>query len=231
MNWEAIVTPAFCSRLCVSLLHSFWLIALLAVAARAADSLLRRRSVEVTYAVYVTALMGCLVTLPLTFAMVDVPAVAPAPRLLERNLQAFQDANADEPGLAVAGGAAGNQFNSRPPRTANPQAVVSLSTPDGAADSERASIAWVPDWYRWSLWIVGLYVFGVFAMLAQLIRGVWTANRLRVRAETIHEGPLVDLLRTVATGWSLRVVPTLARAQEIVVPMVVGLLRPTILHW
>ena len=202
---------------------------LLAVAARTADYLLRRRSVEVRYALYVTALIGCLVTLPLTFAIVDVPALAPATRLPGNHGQAFQDANADEPELIVARGAAGNQFRSRPPRTANPQAVVSLSTPDGAADSERASIARVPEWYRWSLWIVGLYVTGVLVMLARLAGGIWTSRRLRLRAETIHEGPLVDLLRTVANGWSMHVVPTLARAQEIVVPQVVGFIRPTIL--
>jgi len=229
MNWEAIVTSTFCSRLCLSLLHSFWLIVLLAVAARAADFVLRRRSVESRYAVYVTTMIGCLVTLPLTFAMVDVPAVAPAVQAIDQHGQAFPNASVDELVYPEAGGAADNKFRSQPPRAAGSQTAVSLPTSDGTTDSEPASIDWVLTWHRWSPWIVGLYGLGVFAMFARLVRGTWTAHRLRVRAETIHEGPLVDLLRTIATGWSMRVVPTLARAEQIAVPIVVGLARPTIL--
>jgi hypothetical protein len=227
----------------MTLLHSFWFIVLVAVAARAVDHVLGRRSVRMTYAAYVAALVGCLAALPLTFATVDVAAVAPTTVLPGRHLQALPEGDAREFERPAASHTVlfeaapegelrqegGDPAESRPPRVAGPQALVSLSGPEEPAGPKRTSNDWSAAWCRWSPWFVGLYVAGVFAMLARLAGGVWRARRLVLRAETIHEGPLVDLLRTAAARWSMRVVPTLARAREIVVPKVVGLVRPTIL--
>jgi beta-lactamase regulating signal transducer with metallopeptidase domain len=228
MNWDTIATSAFCSRLCLALLHSVWLIGLLAIAGRGVAFLLRKRSVEVQYALYVALLIGSLVTLPLTFLMVDVTGPVSADRLPGHSPQALPEGSGDSLKLPTADGQAGDSFNHAPAYAASPPANVLETTQAAVQNAAHSSDIWSA-WSRWSPLVMGLYVTGVLAMLARLVTGVWRANQLRLRAETIHEGPLVDLLRTAATRWSMRVVPKLARAGEIVVPVVVGLIRPTIL--
>jgi len=229
MNWDTVVTPLFCQRLCLALLHSLWLIGLLAIAGRVIAFLLRKRSVEVQYALYVVLLFGCLVTLPLTFVMVDVTSVVPARGLPGSSLQALPDENGDALRWPTAGGEVGNVINPETAYAASPSANALRTTQSAAQDAAHWTDNWPQAWYRWSPLLMGLYVAGLLAMLARLVTGVWKANRLRLRAETIHDGPLVDLLHTAAARWSMRVVPKLARAGEIVVPVVVGLVRPTIL--
>ena len=78
-------------------------------------------------------------------------------------------------------------------------------------------------------WIAVLYGLGVVLMLARLAAGVWQANRLGHRGQILREGPLVELVQTMAAKWSMSVVPVLVRVDEIFVPKMVGLVWPKIL--
>ncbi len=77
MTGHELVDPAFSGRLCLTLLHSVWQVALLALVAWCVDWLLRGRSVERCYAVHVVALMVGLAAMPVTYAMIDVPIAPP----------------------------------------------------------------------------------------------------------------------------------------------------------
>ena len=66
-------------------------------------------------------------------------------------------------------------------------------------------------------------------MIARLTVGIVRAERLRSRGRPMDDKPVVEALARLAGVWSMRVVPVLATAERIVVPKVVGLLRPTIL--
>ncbi|MEM9659388.1 MAG: M56 family metallopeptidase, partial [Planctomycetota bacterium] len=78
-------------------------------------------------------------------------------------------------------------------------------------------------------WLAGLYAAGVSLMLLRLAGNIARAERLRRRSRLATDGALVDALRRLSDAWSLRVMPTLATAEDIVVPKVVGLAKPTIL--
>ena len=58
MNWTTLVDPEFSGRLCITLLHSLWQVALLVLVTWGLDRLWRRRSVEKSYALHVAALVG-----------------------------------------------------------------------------------------------------------------------------------------------------------------------------
>ena len=76
MNSTTFIDTAFSGRLCLTLLHSIWQVALIAIVAWLAEKLLRHRSTEWSYTISVVALLLALVALPVTYALVDVAGLA-----------------------------------------------------------------------------------------------------------------------------------------------------------
>ncbi len=72
MNWATLVDPEFSGRLCMTLLHSLWQVALLVLVVWGLDRLWRRRSVEKSYALHVAALLAGMAAAPITYALVEV---------------------------------------------------------------------------------------------------------------------------------------------------------------
>ena len=222
MTWETASNPVLCSQLCITLLHSVWLVALMAALAWIADRLVGRRAVQRSYAIHVVALLASILALPATYWMVTTSEVAPAAgRCVVENVigpppaipevvpsAAFSDSVADVLEFAEAPLASSDEIaTSLSPATANFESIWTIVAP----------------------WITALYVSGVVLMLAKLALGMWRAQRLRAAAIVLQDGPLVDLLRSLADRWSMRVVPMLAQAEQTITPKVIGLLRPTIL--
>jgi beta-lactamase regulating signal transducer with metallopeptidase domain/protocatechuate 3,4-dioxygenase beta subunit len=225
-KWELMLDPAICSQLCLTLLHSMWLVTLLAAFAWIADRLVGRRAVERSYAIHVAALLVSVVALPATYWIVAALGVAPQPELAM---------TAD--GMPVAETVFAATSPAPVPSDASPvgEAATEMFVPIEAQDTgvaaaplpvnvERAEI-----WTTIAPWFAGLYLAGVAIMLARVALGIWRAQRLGAGADLLREGPLVDLLRSLTEQWSMRVVPVLARADQIVTPKVIGLVRPTIL--
>ena len=72
MMLPELLDPAFCGRLCLTLLHSVWQVPVLAMAAWALERLWRKRSTEQCYTFYVATLFAALAAMPLTYLLVDV---------------------------------------------------------------------------------------------------------------------------------------------------------------
>jgi len=72
MIWHAFVDSALSVRLCLTLFHSMWQVALLALVPWCVDRLWRSNSVERRYSVNVVALLAALLVLPLTYLLIDV---------------------------------------------------------------------------------------------------------------------------------------------------------------
>ncbi|MHB9049412.1 MAG: M56 family metallopeptidase, partial [Pirellulales bacterium] len=228
MTLQTICDPTVSGRLCLTLVHSVWQVALFAAIAWGLDRLWRRRSVEGSYALHVAAILAGLAAMPITYALVDADwsriaaqseatvAVAPPPAPTEVLKSGGP--------LSVASQAEQSPNVRSLPSDRNTVASAPVSVPLPAAAEEAP-----PVWPWIAPWIVSLYTVGVLLMLLRLIRGMWLAQQLASKAQLIGDGALVDGLTSLARGWSMRIVPALVRAEEIVVPKVVGLVRPTIL--
>lgn len=70
MNAQVLIDPVFCERLCLTLLHSTWQIALLVCAARAWQWR-RKFSVQASYALDVGVMLAGLAALPVTYALLS----------------------------------------------------------------------------------------------------------------------------------------------------------------
>ncbi|MCA9023341.1 MAG: M56 family metallopeptidase, partial [Planctomycetaceae bacterium] len=125
------------------------------------------------------------------------------------------------------------QLVSRKTQNSKPQTQRTFQTQP--IETTRTSMATFPtvnsskQWLWLAPWIMAVYVIGVALMLTRLIIASIRANRLGSQAVLVTEGPLVETLRSLAQQWSMKVVPALARAEQIVVPKVIGIIRPTIL--
>ena len=64
--------PVLSGRLCLTLLHSLWQVALLTAFAVAVDRHSRSGSAERTYSIYTAALLISIAALPVTWYLVDV---------------------------------------------------------------------------------------------------------------------------------------------------------------
>ncbi len=223
MTWQTICDPLSSGRLCMTLVHSLWQVALFAAIAWGLGRLWRR-SIERSYALHVAALIAGLAAMPVTYALIDVNVSGTA-----RQSEFALDAT-----LPLAPPAAWSLEDSRSlvdegeqaPKTQDSPAIpdAPAPTPVTAAAREPSAL-----WLQAAPWIVAFYLTGVVFMLVRLIGGTWRANRLGSKAELIGDGALVERLNWLARKWSMRIVPALAQAEGVVVPKVVGLVRPIIL--
>jgi beta-lactamase regulating signal transducer with metallopeptidase domain len=212
MNAPDLIDPVFCGRLCLTLLHSTWQIAILVFAARFWEGW-RKPSAQWSYALYVGVLATGLAALPVTYlllgdtesrVMASAPAVG-ASRIAERDRTL------------------GAQLAPRTPDSLASTGRTAPSVAPASADSAR---------FRWSeaaRWGAAAYLVGVVLMLVRLIAALVAANRLGVQARPLADGPLVTAVQSLARAWSMRVAPALAETERILAPKVVGLVRPTIL--
>lgn len=207
MNAPDLIDPVLCGRLCLTLLHSTWQIAILALAAWFWEWR-RKPSAQSSYALHVGALAAGLAALPVTYALLGGAASAEAvdsSGVVERQATfATESEPAPADSFAVA------------PRP------VSLGEP-ASADNSRFR------WLEAARWAAAAYLFGVVLMFARLIAALVAAHRLGASARPLAEGPLVAAIQSLARAWSMRVAPVLAETERILAPKVVGLLRPTIL--
>lgn len=220
MNWQTLLEPSFSGRVCLTLVHSLWQAALLATIVAGLNRRWRGGSVERKYALHVVALVVSLLALPVTFTLIDFPPAVPS-------IGGQVGVEVAAPAMPVPQpGAESPRVPPQLPPSATDREMASspAATPPASAVARSR-----PGWLPIASGLVGLYALGVGVMLVRLIVSVWQAQRLASRAQRLSEGPLVDRLQGLAHRWSMRLVPRLALVEEIVVPKVVGLVRPTIL--
>lgn len=216
MNWQSFMEPASSGRLCLVLLHSVWQVALLTFLATIIDRLRRNTSVQSSYCLYTGALLASLALLPITFSIVDVSTASQANK------------NTSDSELTL------------PTETLSDKTTQKLTSPlsslaslpfqaDVLPVSVVPKVPATPWWLQVAPWCVAVYSVGVLIMFVRVCLGIWYAHRLGTTAQPLAGGPLVHSLHRLQRQWSLRVLPLLKQTEQVVVPKVVGIIRPTIL--
>ena len=165
MNPLAVFDPYVSSRLCLTLLHSLWQVALLVMVVWTIERVWRKPSVERSYGLYVSSLILSLMALPITFAVIRIPApttvavnntVVPQDRVL---------------GTVVA---LERQTPLSPvvPPEKQDLTLESPTSTTGSAIQKIAEQNWATIWLRFSPWLAGMYAGGVALMLIRLFTGI-----------------------------------------------------------
>lgn len=234
MSDATYLTPEFSGRLCLTLLHSLWQMGLLAVVGWAVERWRGRRSLEWAYGVHVALLASGVVATATTFARVDCELPQHAAGIVA---DAAHESSTNEDGDALVQGqrsAAASRLSgladASPMVVSNRELAATRSGALGGASSrDDQSRPTAPAWLRFAPFAAACYAVGVLAMLARLAMALGRVQRLRRRAVLIGDGRLLAMRDALAQGWSMRVTPALASARDVVVPMVVGFVRPTVL--
>lgn len=228
MNDIFFLHPDFSLWLCLTLLHSLWIWTVIALFVFTADWFMKRVRVEKRYGFHLAALLIGLASLPLSFyyvmlrttpinstvTLITAPRSTPVPTVTP----------AEKPG--------DHTFTPAFPATAPAPDIQSKETAQRFSplpEQQAGSFISQWNWNRYLPWIAGGYLLGVSIMLFRLLRSMLQVNRLSSRAIQLTEGPLVEIVSTLASRWSLKLAPRIAETKELLVPTVVGLFRPLIL--
>lgn len=202
----------FSTTLCLTLAHSLWQMALLAYIAKCFVRISCRKDAQWGYGVYVATLIVALLAIPATFLFLSENSLEVASLVIELT----------ESPLA------------EPLEFAKPEATAPLPTEIGNTplpDPKKTNPVFAKSFRidEWAPKILSFYLVGVFIMLTRLGIAFLSTQYLARHGEPITVGPVVEALDRLIHAWGMRVRPVVTHASDIVVPQVVGLLKPTIL--
>ncbi len=224
---------AFADRLCLTLLHSLWQAIAIVILVSIFVRLARHRA-GIGYAAWMSGLLAAVVCLPVTFMMVSpytTQQLDLGAELLQSNPQAEVTAagiSADNPASSPLTTTTAEQgLNST---TVQTTALPSVDSPQlHGSPGQQAEVVSLDSIVWAAPWIVVVYSLGVALMFARLYLAAVNASRLVTSASIQNDDRLNQLVQSIAHRWNMRIAPVVAVTQQIVVPHVVGLLRPVIL--
>ena len=203
-------------RLVLALLHFLWQGCAVVLVVTLAARLLSPASAHIRYTIHVIALAVMVLCLPVTFALLEVsprgeagPGLSPTARPVMTSVT-----NGSGIGESVAKGG-----SSAAPRFAEPRTETWMASLGSQVISLLCPFA--------PLVAVG-YVFGVAIMMLRLSLALRGGRRLCRSAIPVGED-LVAMIDREVRRMGLKVAPMVAHCERISVPIVVGILKPTIL--
>lgn len=228
--------PALCTRLCLTLLHSVWQVALFAAIAFIIDRVKKGRPAEQSYVIYASALAFSIAAVPATWLVSDIPdavVVATAKTSLESPIgpapNSIPAARIEISDTQQQVSNAGAKTEATLLRTSQNSSVDAVRQPATEARTPEPTAVSRLSWLRLAPWLAATYLTGVLLMVTRFARAIWNSQRRLRDCCPVHDGPLVDLLRRQSEKWNLKVAPMLMQTKQVVVPQVVGLMKPIIL--
>lgn len=214
--------PIINERLCMTLLHSLWQMALLAMLAGGMRLLLKRKRDQISYLIHSGALILGLVALPLTYSLLasKTPVLANDTQIVTTVAQSPATTLLEPLSLDASPMQLVTADNTDP-------ATSPLSRSDSQAEAAPETTA--NSWQQFAPWLVVVYLIGVLTMLIRLASSAFRVEQIRSTAIAIKDGSVFESLRKLSDSWSLKAAPALAHGEQVIVPKVVGLLKPTIL--
>ena len=214
-------------RLAETLAHFLWQGTALGALVLVVALLLRRSSPNTRYTVYVAAMLLMAACPIVTFLVLSAPPAAvmhvefaqdqpdavPSPALAEVSATPLPARVSPPDGFTGHGVIPVRAAESKPPAPAKP--TVYLEEP--------------PTWHRFVPYAVAAYLLGVMLFLGRLLLALAGGRRLGRAARPVDATPLLVALAAGVQRLGCRCTPALAYSQRVLVPTVIGILRPTIL--
>lgn len=207
-------------RLGVSLAHFFWQGLLIVLFAQTSVVLLAKNSSKIRYLIYMTSLIMMVLTLGITYSIIDTP---PASKLLDpvtTNINSESPLSVPETGYAFPTGSETIES----PVSESRHTIPETSPP---IENKESPPSW--NWEQFVPYTTGFYCIGVILMLGRLLLGLQGGQRLRKSSKPVENAGILTALSRQVRALGLSITPAIACCKRIMVPTVVGVLKPTIL--
>jgi len=216
MNLMEYFDAPFCIRLAVSLAHFIWQGLVIALLALVLVKLIGRDSSRARYSLYMMSLVAMVLCLGVTYAFVDAPAT-PTPSETE-------SVRVNAPSVSTREALATEES----PRGLPEYEPLSVGEQDpGLAVGPEARFS--GDWQRFVPYAIVFYSLGVLILLGRLLIGLQGGQRLRKSSIAVQDVRIPAILTRQARALGMSFTPPIACCQQVLVPTVVGILRPIIL--
>lgn len=220
-------------RLSLTLLHFVWQGVLVGVVAAIALACFNRKSANTRYLIACVAFFGLPLLAAATFWLVEVPvdvaivspgAIENGDPILAESLPIADssvqpllvDASPTSKAVLPSESAAAPRLENKPAVRVLPEAIV----------SQTAGLAAI---YPLLPWVAAAYLTGALALLLRLQLRIWRGSRLCSRSPAVQDPSLLDLAARLAKQAGLKCVPAIRYCDRVVVPTVVGILKPVVL--
>ncbi len=231
LSW--IVDASFSTRLTLSLLHFLWQGCCCGLLVIIGGSLFGGVTARFRYSLSVAAMLLMAACLPVTFWLVDIPAVDSSAALSELNNPAVPAAAREDFRPSSAGQSIVSMGEMTEPDQLVPALNVTTETartvPEVPTSSVTPTTLAANVFQSLSQWVTILYLSGVALILGRLLRGVWGGHRLRKNAHAIDDATMLKTVSEVARRLGFKSVPTVRWCGQISIPVVVGIVQPMIL--
>ena len=224
------IDSTLANRVALTMVHFLWQGMLIAILVWLIGAVLRNKSANARYSVFLGGLLSMAVCAVVTFVVMEphaqtgsVPAgngspiVASSPTSDNRD-----DSLATELSIVPESDL----------RAIEDDVSASTLETDALASGESSDIqpsTSLNVWQKATPLIAAAYLFGVVILLGRLMLGLRGGWNLRRHSEPVDEASLLSMLARRARVLGMRVSPALCHCRDIAVPTVVGILRPTIL--
>ncbi len=218
-----LINSELAIRLALTLMHSLWQGTAISLLAVAVASEFSRSAAALRYQIFFLALVLCALAAVVTFACLstgrDVLRGAMAPSIPGRTVAAVEINQTIS--AASSAGVVSNPVVSVAPH--------SMYSPIGPATPGSPTVKSRFDWTRCATPVVQVYAAGVTLMLFRLGIAIRGDRRLRIAACPLADQRIHAALHRQAARLGLRFVPAVFQSARVLVPTVVGILRPAIL--
>jgi len=224
MNGIGQLSSPVCTRIVLTFVHFLWQGVALAVLGRLLVWAAARHSARLRYGIYVVSLLSMVLSVFVTYGLLDVSVVSEPPALSLEPARILNDSVAiDHAPIPTWTGAHG----SRPiPATTDPS-PIKQEKPQQATSAKDPPPPF--DWHQCVPYTMGLYCLGALILLLRLVLGLTGGQRLRKLASPVDNPSILQILRQQSQRIGLATVPAIALCKQVMVPTVVGVLRPVIL--
>lgn len=213
--------------LTITLAHFLWQGAVIGVLTALAIAMLRHRSPQSRYGVYLAGLLLMAACLPVTFALI----VAASPMNTESRLEAQRDPrpSASDKIPAMEAMVSDATQGTQPHFVADAATGHSQVPTDAVIESSAAIGSAAPTWLETlSPYIAAAYLLGLALMILRVVVSVHGGHRLRWEA-VAFSGADALIVRRAAARIGLRRVPYVGLSTRVSGPAVIGVLRPVVL--
>jgi beta-lactamase regulating signal transducer with metallopeptidase domain/protocatechuate 3,4-dioxygenase beta subunit len=231
MNGIDQLSSPVCTRIALAFAHFVWQGLTIAVFAQVLAWVVARCSARLRYGIFVVSLLSMVLAVFVTYGLLDVPIVSDSPvvgpeqaALNSASSQIVPDSVVMDPTPASV----------QPEHVgAKPTVESSVSATTGPEEVQLPIPMKVTpssfDWHRCVPYVMGLYCLGALALLFRLLLGLGGAQRLRRLACPVDDPGILAILQQQSQRIGLCVVPAIALCKRVMVPTVVGVIKPIIL--